>query len=104
VAPRFALFAMGYRNRWDFPSKQVLQVYREAGASLLDTVSSGTLEMRLWPGAETGGSEPLASGSRALLDRAVVGSRRSPAGKSSIMPGVWRRAQCMFESSNPAVG
>ncbi|MBU6509543.1 MAG: DNA internalization-related competence protein ComEC/Rec2 [Gammaproteobacteria bacterium] len=52
VAPRFALFAMGYRNRWNFPSKQVLQAYREAGAGLLDTVSSGTLEMRLWPAQE----------------------------------------------------
>lgn len=52
VAPRFALFPVGYRNRWGFPSPQIVQRYRDAGASLLDTVSSGTVEMRLWPGQE----------------------------------------------------
>lgn len=50
VAPRFALFPVGYRNHWGFPNQQVLQNYRDAGASLLDTVSSGTVEMHLWPG------------------------------------------------------
>ncbi|MGH8362901.1 MAG: DNA internalization-related competence protein ComEC/Rec2, partial [Gammaproteobacteria bacterium] len=52
VAPRFALFPAGYRNRWGFPNPQVVQRYRDAGASLLDTVSSGTVEMRMWPGRE----------------------------------------------------
>ncbi|HKT32037.1 MAG TPA: DNA internalization-related competence protein ComEC/Rec2 [Gammaproteobacteria bacterium] len=52
VAPRVALFPVGYRNRWGFPNPQVVQRYRDAGARLLDTVSSGTVEMRLWPGQE----------------------------------------------------
>ncbi|MDE2070926.1 MAG: DNA internalization-related competence protein ComEC/Rec2 [Gammaproteobacteria bacterium] len=52
VAPRFALFPVGYRNRWGFPNSQIVQRYRDAGASLLDTVSSGTIEMRLWPGQQ----------------------------------------------------
>ena len=50
VAPRFALFPVGYRNRWGFPSRQVLENYRAAGAGLLDTASSGAVEMHLWPG------------------------------------------------------
>jgi competence protein ComEC len=50
VAPRFALFPVGYRNRWGFPNRQVLENYRAAGARLLDTVSSGAVEMHLWPG------------------------------------------------------
>ncbi|MDE1887032.1 MAG: DNA internalization-related competence protein ComEC/Rec2 [Gammaproteobacteria bacterium] len=52
VAPRVALFPVGYRNRWGFPNPQVVQRYRDAGASLLDTVSSGTVEMHLWPGQQ----------------------------------------------------
>lgn len=53
VAPHFALVPVGYRNRWGFPNQEVLQRYRQAGASVLDTVSSGTVEMRLWPGQES---------------------------------------------------
>ena len=49
VAPRLALFPVGYRNRWGFPKPKVIQAYREHDAVLLDTVSSGTLELRLWP-------------------------------------------------------
>lgn len=52
VAPRFALFPVGYRNRWAFPKPATVEAYRNAGASLLDTVTAGTLELHVWPDAE----------------------------------------------------
>ncbi|MGA9852312.1 MAG: DNA internalization-related competence protein ComEC/Rec2 [Gammaproteobacteria bacterium] len=52
VSPRFALFPVGYRNRWDFPKPKVLMTYMDIGAQRLDTVTSGAVEIRLWPGHE----------------------------------------------------
>ena len=52
VSPRFALFPVGYRNRWGFPKPKVVVAYRDAGAELLDTVTAGAVEIRLWPGQE----------------------------------------------------
>jgi competence protein ComEC len=52
VAPRYALFPVGYRNRWGFPNPQVVEGYRSAGAETLDTVHSGAIEIRLWPGRQ----------------------------------------------------
>jgi len=52
VAPKFALFPMGYRNRWGFPKTRVMAAYRDAGAQLLDTATAGAMEIRLWPGRE----------------------------------------------------
>ncbi|MGB9428347.1 MAG: DNA internalization-related competence protein ComEC/Rec2 [Gammaproteobacteria bacterium] len=64
VAPRFALFPVGYRNRWGFPKLKVSQAYSAHGTKLLDTVSAGAVEIRLWPG-----QEPLVT-SRWRLDAA----------------------------------
>ncbi len=50
VSPRFALFSVGYRNRWGFPKPRVTAAYRNAGAELLDTSTAGAVEIRLWPG------------------------------------------------------
>ena len=50
VAPRFALFPVGYRNRWGFPKAKVVAAYRAAGAELLDTATAGAIEIHLWPG------------------------------------------------------
>ncbi|MGH8278254.1 MAG: DNA internalization-related competence protein ComEC/Rec2 [Gammaproteobacteria bacterium] len=52
VAPRYALFPVGYRNRWSFPKAATVDAYRNSGARLLDTVTSGTVEMRIWPDHE----------------------------------------------------
>jgi len=52
VSPQFALFPVGYRNRWGFPKPQVMAAYRNAGAELLDTSTAGAVEIRLWPGRE----------------------------------------------------
>jgi competence protein ComEC len=52
VSPRFALFPVGYRNRWGFPKLKVTQSYSAHGAELLDTASAGAVEVRLWPGRE----------------------------------------------------
>ena len=52
VAPKFALFPVGYRNRWGFPKPRVMAAYHDAGAELLDTATAGAIEIRLWPGRE----------------------------------------------------
>jgi competence protein ComEC len=50
VSPRIALFPVGYRNRWGFPKSRVVAIYRNDGADLLDTATSGAVDIRLWPG------------------------------------------------------
>lgn len=47
VSPRYVLFATGYRNRYHFPHPAVVARYREAGADLFDSASSGALTLRL---------------------------------------------------------
>ena len=47
VRPRYVLFPVGYRNRWGFPSREVVGRYQELGAVLLDTASSGAITLRL---------------------------------------------------------
>lgn len=47
VAPRHALFATGYRNRFGFPAPQVLARYRAAGAEVHDTARTGAIQVRL---------------------------------------------------------
>jgi competence protein ComEC len=51
VAPRYAVFAVGYRNRFGHPRGDVLERYRDAGSVLLRTDSAGAIEMRVSPGA-----------------------------------------------------
>jgi competence protein ComEC len=47
VAPRHALFATGYRNRFRFPAAEVLARYRAAGAEIHDTARTGAIQVRL---------------------------------------------------------
>lgn len=47
VRPRYALFPVGYRNRYRHPHPQVLARYEALGARLYDSASSGALEFRL---------------------------------------------------------
>lgn len=47
VQPRYALFAVGYRNRYGFPKPAVVERYRAARAVLLDTAQEGAITLRL---------------------------------------------------------
>ncbi len=49
VHPRYALFAVGYRNRFGFPRPEVTQRYRALGAQLLDTAGNGAIRFDLTP-------------------------------------------------------
>jgi len=50
VSPDYALFPTGYRNRFRFPRKPVVDRYRKAGSELLDTAAQGAITVRLQPG------------------------------------------------------
>ncbi|MGC2518047.1 MAG: DNA internalization-related competence protein ComEC/Rec2 [Burkholderiales bacterium] len=50
VAPRYAVFTVGYRNRFGHPRADVLERYREAGSSLLRTDETGAVQMRFGAG------------------------------------------------------
>jgi competence protein ComEC len=47
VSPEFALFPVGYRNRYGFPKAQVVQRYRDRRVQLFDTAQHGAIEMQL---------------------------------------------------------
>jgi competence protein ComEC len=49
VAPRHAVFAVGYRNRFGHPREDVLARYREAGSELLRTDAGGAIQLRYAP-------------------------------------------------------
>jgi competence protein ComEC len=51
VAPRYAVFAVGYRNRFGHPREEVLERYRDAGSVLYRTDTTGAVEMRFAPAA-----------------------------------------------------
>jgi competence protein ComEC len=52
VQPRYVLFSTGYNNRAGFPRPETVESYREAGATVLDTVSAGAITFHLdgWGG------------------------------------------------------
>ena len=43
--PGWALFAAGYRNRWDLPKPEVVRRWRDSGARTLATSESGAIEI-----------------------------------------------------------
>lgn len=47
TSPRFALVSAGYRNRWGFPKPEVTRRWRAAGATVIDTIASGAIEVGL---------------------------------------------------------
>ena len=47
VAPRWAVVAAGYRNRFGHPNGEVLERYRAAGADLARTDLEGAVSVRL---------------------------------------------------------
>jgi competence protein ComEC len=50
VAPRIAVFTVGYRNRFGHPREEVLARYREAGSRLLRTDETGAVQIRFGTG------------------------------------------------------
>lgn len=46
VQPRYVLFPVGYRNRYNFPKKDIISRYQANGAVPLDTASSGAIEVQ----------------------------------------------------------
>ncbi|WJW76777.1 DNA internalization-related competence protein ComEC/Rec2 [Thiohalobacter sp. IOR34] len=52
VGPRYALFAVGYRNRFGFPRPEIAARYRQRGIRLLDTATAGAIHFRLGSGPQ----------------------------------------------------
>jgi competence protein ComEC len=50
VAPRWALFAVGYRNRFGHPREAVVERYREAASALVRSDESGAVTLRFRAG------------------------------------------------------
>lgn len=46
VAPKYALYPIGYRNRFHFPSKKVVARFTDLGANQLDTAASGAITFK----------------------------------------------------------
>lgn len=57
LAPRWAVVAAGYDNRWHFPNSDVVERWQAAGARVLTTARSGAITFRFDPGAVR--SQPL---------------------------------------------
>lgn len=51
VAPRYAVFTVGYRNRFGHPREEVLGRYRDVGSTLLRTDTGGAVEIRFAGGS-----------------------------------------------------
>jgi competence protein ComEC len=49
--PRWVVYAVGYRNRWNFPVSRVVERWARAGAEARSTSRSGALTFELRPGA-----------------------------------------------------
>jgi competence protein ComEC len=47
VNPDYALFPVGYRNRYRFPRAEVVDRYRAAGAEIYNTARHGAITLRL---------------------------------------------------------
>ena len=47
VRPRYAVVSAGYANRWDFPKAEVVQRWRDKGAQVMTTATSGAVFFRV---------------------------------------------------------
>ncbi|PKM01973.1 MAG: hypothetical protein CVV15_13950 [Gammaproteobacteria bacterium HGW-Gammaproteobacteria-5] len=47
VMPRIALLATGHGNRFGLPRAQVVQRYRDGGATMADTADAGLIRVRV---------------------------------------------------------
>ncbi len=50
LAPSFAVVSAGYGNRWGFPKPDVVGRWRSSGARVLNTATSGAINLRMCPG------------------------------------------------------
>ncbi|MBK7903638.1 MAG: hypothetical protein IPJ97_12370 [Proteobacteria bacterium] len=50
VRPSWAVYAVGYRNRWNFPVRSVVERWQQAGAQAVRTSDSGAITFELAPG------------------------------------------------------
>jgi competence protein ComEC len=50
VRPRWAVYAVGYRNRWNFPVRGVVERWEQAGAQGVRTSDSGAITFEIGPG------------------------------------------------------
>jgi competence protein ComEC len=48
--PRWAVYAVGYRNRWNFPVRRVVERWEQAGAREVRTSNGGAITFELAPG------------------------------------------------------
>ena len=48
--PRWAVYAVGYRNRWNFPVRRVVERWEQAGARGVRTRDGGAITFELVPG------------------------------------------------------
>jgi competence protein ComEC len=47
LCARLAIVSSGYRNRWGFPKREVVERWRASGAEVLDTGHSGAISLLL---------------------------------------------------------
>ncbi len=47
VSPEYALFAVGYRNRFAFPKQDIIMRYQQIGAEIFSTAENGAIEVRV---------------------------------------------------------
>jgi competence protein ComEC len=45
TSPLLAIVSAGYRNRWGFPKPEVTRRWRAAGATVIDTIAAGAIEV-----------------------------------------------------------
>ena len=50
LRPRWAVYAVGYRNRWNFPVQRVVERWEQAGAQGVRTSDGGAITFELAPG------------------------------------------------------
>ncbi|MEY2920526.1 MAG: hypothetical protein RL261_1831 [Pseudomonadota bacterium] len=50
LRPRWAVYAVGYRNRWNFPVRRVVERWEQAGAQGVRTSDGGAITFELAPG------------------------------------------------------
>jgi competence protein ComEC len=74
VSPRFAIFSVGYRNRFNHPNAAVVQRYESIGAIVYRTDLDGALRVRMFPDATI---ETFASEARYWSDRRAAQEMRN---------------------------
>jgi competence protein ComEC len=50
IRPQLVLFAVGYRNRFGFPKREVMRRYERTGAELMSTSEHGAISIRFEAG------------------------------------------------------